>query len=84
MKPLEKVKWIHTRAAQRPFVLILLTRSTNGVTKPKLIQNHKTRYKTDFIFWAIFWGEGGVTFLQLFELREVQVVGSGLKGVVGK
>ena len=29
-------------------------------------------------------GGGGVTFLQLFELREVQVVGSGLKGVVGK
>ena len=78
MKPLEKVKWIHTRAAQRPFVLILLTRSTNGVTKPK------RDTKTDFIFWAIFWGEGGVTFLQLFELREVQVVGSGLKGVVGK
>ena len=44
----------------------------------------QTRYKNRFYILDDILGGGGVTFLQLFELREVQVVGSGLKGVVGK
>ena len=51
MKPLEKVKWIHTRAAQRPFVLILLTRSEKGGHQTQRLQARRKNRS-----WIDIWG----------------------------